>query len=180
MLCVSVLLYIGRENGLKEDYIKWITYIFPVYRSEDFLVGCICGYLFLTEQEKLKRYNTTFFEFVIIVIITMQIIAYNSNRIDSVIAFSLFWIITSSLIVFLFALEKGRISCCLTKSKVLLWIGNVSGEAFLIHQIIIKTVEHFVLLKALVFIIAFPLTLFFTYMWRKLFVYKTKLFIKND
>lgn len=83
--------------------------------------------------------------------------------------YSLFWLPTSIICVYLFAVKKGLVSRMLSKSKILVWIGNISGEAFLIHQICIKAMEYITKNKWVVAIIAFTMTLLVTVVWRWLY-----------
>jgi peptidoglycan/LPS O-acetylase OafA/YrhL len=83
--------------------------------------------------------------------------------------YSLFWLPTSVLCVYLFAVNRGLISRGLSKSKALIWIGNISGEAFLIHQICIKAVEYLTKNKWIVAVVAFIITLIATVVWRWLY-----------
>ena len=82
---------------------------------------------------------------------------------------TLFWLPTSILCVYLFAVNKGLISKVLSKSKVLVLIGNISGEAFLIHQICIKATEYLTKNKWIVAVVAFVVTLIATVVWRWLY-----------
>jgi peptidoglycan/LPS O-acetylase OafA/YrhL len=44
---------------------------------------------------------------------------------------TLFWLPTSCVLIYTFALRSGVLSKNLSKSKFLAWIGDISGEAFL-------------------------------------------------
>ena len=82
---------------------------------------------------------------------------------------TLFWLPTSIACVYLFASKQGIVTRLLSKSKALVWLGNLSGEAFLIHQICIKAVETAFSNRIMIAIIAFILTFICTFIWRWLF-----------
>ena len=46
----------------------------------------------------------------------------------------------------LFATNKGLITVVLSKSKLLLKIGNLSGYLFLIHQVVIKLINNLLII----------------------------------
>lgn len=50
--------------------------------------------------------------------------------------------VSSCVIVYLFALNKGKVSTLLT-NRILLFIGNISASAFLIHQMIYRYLSYF-------------------------------------
>lgn len=79
---------------------------------------------------------------------------------------SLFWLPMSVICIFLFALKRGVVSMALSRSKGLVWIGNISGEAFLIHQICIKAAEVVTKNKWVVTVISFTATMVATIVWR--------------
>lgn len=67
----------------------------------------------------------------------------------------------------------------LSRNKALVWIGNISGEAFLIHQICIKAVEVVTNHKWIVAGISFVLTLICTAIWHW-FLYRCKWIADNQ
>lgn len=84
---------------------------------------------------------------------------------------TLFWLPTSIICVYLFAHNRGAVSKALSRSNVLVWIGNISGEAFLIYQICIKAAEVVTKNKWVVAVISYAVALTATMVWR--WLYKT-------
>ena len=67
----------------------------------------------------------------------IQIVLYKiDGLIPEMFRYSLFWIPTSVAAVTLFTFQYGLLTKVLS-NKVLIFLGNVSGIAFLVHQIII-------------------------------------------
>lgn len=166
-IIVSIILHIAQYLlGISRDVIKWITYICPFYRLGDVVIGAFLGYLFVVtgrkERSKKFSYIYTIFVFVLLV---LQLWAYEKTPIPRAMVFDMYWLPISMAFVWIFA-KWGEVSKNIL-SQVLFYIGNVSGYAFLIHQIIIKGVGAFVSNKILLVIVAFLLTVICTeiYIW---------------
>lgn len=140
---VTIILGIGQKNfGWSKAIIKWVVYICPFYRAGDFVIGLVAGYIFVTVKNSWGGVQHTAAESLIIVLMAIQVVIYSSGTMHATNwMLTLFWLPTSIICVYFFATNKGSISKLLSKSKTLIWIGNISGEAFLIHQICIKAVE---------------------------------------
>lgn len=169
MISVAIILGVGKETwGWNKAIFKWVVYICPLYRAGDFIIGLVAGYIFLAVKKSGSRglyYSIA--EVLVILLMIAQVIIYgfNVSRATNW-TLTLFWLPTSVLCIYLFALNKGVISKTLSKSKALIWIGNISGEAFLIHQICIKAVEYLAKNKWIVAAVAFIVTLIVTVIWR--------------
>lgn len=171
MSIVAIILGIGQKNfGWTREIIKWVVYICPLYRVGDFIVGLVAGYIFVTVKNSWGGVRHTVVEILIIAWMTIQVVIYNSGIMHATNwMLTLFWLPTSIICVYFFAMNTGSISKLLSKSKVLIWIGNISGEAFLIHQISIKAAEILTENKWIVAAIAFVSTLVCTVIWRWLY-----------
>lgn len=173
MIIVSVILGVGRKKlGWTTDFVKWMTYVFPVYRAGDFLAGTAAGYHFLEQKSvKSKGYSKvgyTGIEIVVIILIVFQSILYERGFRITNWTLSLFWLPTSVAIVYLFARCCGMISIIIAKSRFLLRLGDVSGEAFLIHHIMIKATGMIIGNLILMAVASFLLTILAVIGWRKL------------
>lgn len=174
MVVVAIILGIGRDNwGWTRDIIKWVVYICPLYRAGDFILGLVAGYFFVTIKNLQGGGLHTVAEIIVILLMVGQVIIYSIFSGHSNWTLTLFWLPTSITCVYLFALNRGAVSKALSRSKVLVWIGNISGEVFLIHQICIKATEVVTKNKWLVAVISFVLTLICTVIWRWL-LYRCK------
>ena len=170
MTIISVLLGIAHTKfGISNSFIKWFVYICPLYRFGDFVLGIVLGYIYLLPKKKQSRRVYTIIEFVAILIIILQIVIYGSGVIKATNwILTLFWLPSSLLLVYFFAVNIGMISRWLCKCKLLIWIGNISGDAFLIHQICIKMTEVLTKNKLIIAPVAFVLTIICTVIWRLL------------
>ena len=141
----SVLLNTIFHGVVNEGYLKWFTYICPLYRLFDFYYGMLLSatYFQCSRVHVLKDrqvvVNTA--EIILIILWTFQILLYReSGLISEAFRYSLFWLISSVMAVALFTSASGVITKVLN-NKLLVFIGNISGTAFLLHQIIIGVME---------------------------------------
>ena len=170
MAGISVVLGIGQNLfGWSDAFLKWVTYIFPLYRAGDFIIGLVAGYVFVTLRRQPGKALSTVAELVLIAVMTVQVILYVGGLHATNWMLTLFWLPTSVLFVFFFAYGNGILSSLLSKCRPLVWLGNISGEAFLIHQISIKAVEAVSSNKVIVTFGAFALTLVCTVIWRLIY-----------
>lgn len=172
VISVAVILDIGKESfGWTTDFIKWMIYIFPVYRAGDFVVGVAAGYYFLERQESRLdnsvNLKDTGIEIGVIILMAFQIFLYENGFRHTNWTLSLFWLPVSVAIVLIFARCQGMISTKIGESRVFVWLGGISGEAFLIHQITIKAIGMGIENKILLTIVSLFLTIFAVTIWRK-------------
>ena len=171
MIITAIILGIGNEKfGWTKAVIKWVVYVCPLYRTGDFIIGLVTGYVFVSRKKRLEgKTFHTIAQIVVIALMILQVLIYSSGKSATNWTLSLFWLPTSVLCVYLFAENKGIVSNTLSKSNVLIWLGDISGEAFLIHQICIKGVEFLIKNKWFVAVIAFALSIICTVIWRFLY-----------
>lgn len=171
MVCAAIALGIGQKYaGWSRAFLKWAVYIFPCYRAGDFITGLALGYVFLASGKKHGSAACTAAEVLSLAVLATQVYIYSRTDRATNWILTLFWLPTSCALICTFALSGGILSRTLSKSKFLVWIGDISGEAFLIHQICIKATETVLKNKLLVGAAAFALTLLCTVFWR--FLYK--------
>lgn len=140
-----------RQMSVSEDITKWFTYINPVYRLGDFIIGCNLGYLFRTALYTPRsgrvpfKWRNTSLEFLALLLLILPGILY--NRIISVIqgACPQAWWIWSLL----FLPSAGFLICAFSMGGALShWlncipirgIAAISPYAFLIHQLVIRII----------------------------------------
>lgn len=171
MILVAVILEMGQQDfEWANTLLKWGVYICPLYRAGDFIIGLVAGYVFVTLKSLRGGVQHTVAEILTIAFMTVQVIIYSLGAAHAINwTLTLFWLPTSTICVYLFAVHKGAVSRVLSRSRALVWIGNISGEAFLIHQICIKAAEYVTKNKWVVAVIAFVATLLCTVIWRWLF-----------
>lgn len=122
-------------------FVHWFTYIFPIFRLGDFCIGCLLGFIFLhIKTNNMNKHITTLLE------IGTFLLFFIENRIyvnqigyfgQESFKYTMLFLPTSILIVFLFAVNKGFISKILN-CKPVLFFGNISAYTFLIHFIVIQ------------------------------------------
>ena len=184
---ISSLVPLNVKDGY---FIHWLVYIFPLSRLEDFVIGCNLGYIFIHATNKrdnndARSFGFTLLEIGIIAIIAVQWVVYvllveiPAESDSSLSAYNhwwsltVLWTITSCAIVYVFALNRGHISKILS-NKLLLFIGNCSANAFLIHYMIymgLKTLEINLFgtrYKWFNLFVCFILTMICSYAWEKI------------
>jgi peptidoglycan/LPS O-acetylase OafA/YrhL len=168
MVAISIILEICHAFfNCPNLILKYITYIFPIYRLGDFIIGLVAGYFFVSNKRSSSKKTYTCFEIIIILIMITQIYTYCAGWINAAgFKYSLFWLPASVFCIYVFACNIGAVSGFLSKLKPLVWLGNISAEAFLIHHICIKAAEYVSKNKLIVAAIAFPLTLLASFIWR--------------
>ncbi|MCI8728183.1 MAG: acyltransferase [Hungatella sp.] len=133
--------------NISDNFTKWFTYIFPLYRLGDFLIGCSAGYLFIlsetnTMNERSGNWNNTIL-FIILVLIISACIVHSKAVSSGTQTKNLWWsysniyaILNAGLVYFL-AKQEGLI-CRIISKEWIVRLGDLSGELFLIHQIVIR------------------------------------------
>ncbi len=126
----------------------WITYIFPVARALDFLLGASMAGVFMRNgyaapnigEQNAKRnrvFPGTALEVASIALIAAAVCAF--RFIPHWLQLTAIYAIPSALIVYIFARGSGLISKLLSM-KPFVFVGRLSGQAFLIHLYSIKAV----------------------------------------
>lgn len=176
LLMIAVAFGVGGVSG---GLRKWVTYISPWYRFGDFILGAVTGYYFLNSQRRLKQSTYTVVEIITIVLVAIQVHCYDRGLApQSNWSLSLFWLPTSLVLVYILSRERGLISSVFSRCRPLIWIGNISGDAFLIHQIAIKMCEMVTDNTVILTVVSFLITIIGVYLWRLL--YETmKLWVPN-
>ena len=134
--CIPLIHYFGTNSP---QYI-WFMYCFPIFRLGDFFIGCCLGKLFMQH----KSFNINFFITSIIeiiatiaTIVVFQLLKLKTSNIFFVVLhnWTTVYIPIASMWVYLFVNKKGAITHLLS-NKLLIYIGNISPYAFLIHYVV--------------------------------------------
>lgn len=123
-----------------DTFAKWATYINPLYRILDFSMGVMLGWLFLHRQESDVKNKTMvhLLEVLAVAAFILQEYAYLPIKENYMgIGYNVYFTLSSLLIVWVFAVSGGFVTKLLN-NKVLIWVGNLSGYMFLIHQVVIR------------------------------------------
>lgn len=134
------LMYTPHPLQIGNNFRKWVTYICPIYRLGDFIIGCCLGYFYIhrkKNQESLIR--GTVKECGAIVFGIIQIFIYtilqSNSKWDSV-RYSILFIPSSMLIVYFLAEDNGGVSWVLSR-KWIVKLGELSAGMYITHQVII-------------------------------------------
>lgn len=137
-----VLLFVFMSQSSSID--DWKLYIFPVARIPDFMIGILIGVLYLNTRnskalkEFKRKTNFTWLEAGSLVLIVAAIGL--SIFMPQSIRFSLWLIPFWSIIIFVFAQERGRITKFLAK-KPLVFLGEISFSFYMSHQLVQRYVD---------------------------------------
>ena len=172
--------YFVGQNGLSPSFCQGLTYNFPIYRLGDFFIGCIAGSVYKQTDLKLSKKVYTIIEAVVLAVsIAFVLINWSGIVLESL--GRRFWesvpalIPLSIIIVVLFMKCGGGITQFLSKT-IFVKLGNISGEAFLIHElpmtymamIIIKLRIGSFGMNIVKAVIGFAITLFAVWIWHKI------------
>lgn len=153
------------------DFTHWFAYIFPPFRLGDYIMGVCLGFIYTRYDFKKSVAFSSVLETAAIVLALVASWMYVSVG-HKWFCISLNYALSSLLLIFVFAEHNGIITKALS-IKPLVYLGNISGEAFLLHQITMKYVSTignhwFSLHNAyIVGIISFVVTVICSQLWRK-------------
>lgn len=125
-----------------DNFSKWLTYIAPIFRLGDFVIGCCLCNFYINKKMSISKLLASCFEIltVIATIIVVYIYAHKIGLLGSEwFRCTLLFTPTSACLVYLFAINKGILSKILT-CKPLIYIGNVSAYTFLIHNVVLRCI----------------------------------------
>lgn len=175
-------------DAFSDNFSKWFTYVFPLFRLGDFIIGCLLGALLTNYKPITNRILFTIFEVIVIVVLIFS--QYASDIGFNIFGqewfkYSIIYLPTTVLIIILFFYNYGYLTKILT-NKFTIFIGNISSEAFLIHSIVINYLKQIFELffnnqinSWLFTIIAFIATIITTIFYNKLVAfYRKKKLIK--
>lgn len=156
----------------------WFTGCFPVFRVFDFCAGIVVGLLDYRNQFPIiSKKTATFCEIVVGCVVVFVIWLCGRTVDNQIIAIflcpAILFLPISSLVIVLFRMKKGLITTLLS-CRVFVFMGNISGTAFLAHQLMIQYVKlvlsklfalHGVLLLIASGLGAMLITVLFSYCW---------------
>lgn len=123
-----------------DDFSKWVTYICPLYRVGDFIIGCCIGCLYKNNEILFTRKIASAIELLVFALTFASIIYFFKQMLASAnswLIYSILFTPTSIAIVLLFACNNGIVTRLMT-NRLTVYLGNISSYGFLIHQVIIK------------------------------------------
>ena len=172
----TILLFVGDNipTIVSDDIVKWITYISPFYRFFDYSIAFIMGRIFINKSTSILSVKQICFlqMFAFALIPFLQIIYYNgvNNSIMDPFRYSLLFLPDAIILVLACAFDKGPISDFLS-NKMFLFIGKISGYAFLIHQLVIVFFKELgallVIPSTVIYLVSFVITIIISHMYFK-------------
>jgi peptidoglycan/LPS O-acetylase OafA/YrhL len=122
----------------QNNFTTWLAYYFPVVRIFEFFVGIVMGLVFLETKVLLSKFSKWIFsltEFTSVFLLIVLI--FNATNLSQNIRYSLIYIPCLSLVIFVFAFQKGLISVFLTK-KTFIYLGEISFSFYMIHNLVLS------------------------------------------
>lgn len=140
-LSTIILIAIGIMDKILSTFgiLSGVLYEHPLHRFWEFFIGCNVGYIFLHRNHNLEKFKYTLLEFVAICLVFISNIA-NALLIGDEWSTVLVFIFSTIVIIYTFAIGKGRISNLLT-NNITSYIAKISQYAFLIHIVVFKCLE---------------------------------------
>ena len=125
--------------AIGDHFAYWFTYIFPGYRLLDFTLGVALGWMYLHfENLPAGKWLMTLLEAGAAAVFVLVILMF--HRMEGVydgLCYTALFAPVSMFLVWVFACSRGWIMG-LWNNSLFRWIGNLSGGAFLIHQIPVR------------------------------------------
>lgn len=134
-----------RPIPIGDNFYKWVTYILPLSRVGDFIVGSVFGCIFVrrNREETLRPIAANVLELAALGL-TLASILCSADKLNVWWSrYSLWYLPGALLLVYAFAINKGLLSKILT-NKVTVWLGDLSAYGFLLHQMIIRYLQRLV------------------------------------
>jgi peptidoglycan/LPS O-acetylase OafA/YrhL len=118
---------------------NYFVFVFPPFRIFEYFSGCILGSIFMEiKSEKIHKNNwVTFLEIIAVLLIILEMKLY--YLIPDSMKYSVYWLPVTLIVILIFSFENGFISRCIN-NKFLIHLGNLSGELFLIHGVVIRCI----------------------------------------
>lgn len=169
-LSIIVLIETGIVGILSKN-VGWLVYICPIYRIGEFIVGCSLGNIFwkyiYIKRECINKGIASILEMLAILLMVGCYILPEVIQIPEAATFSLRYLPGSAAIVMVFAAGRGVISELLSKRPIL-EMGNLSGYAFLIHQVVINLIESMGIHGVRMILASIIITLLTSYLYKKI------------
>jgi len=125
------------------EFKRWLLYIFPLSRFMDFSIGVILGLLFCNTVHHIRGQCRGWFTLLEITsLFSFCGAVYFSSLVDLSYRGSVFYMPFFAFIIYVFALQGGVISKILS-GKLSVLLGEISFSFYMIHQLILRSMEIF-------------------------------------
>ena len=142
----TLMVFIVYRTIYYETVIVYMTHCFPVYRVFDMLAGIQLALLLTIKEERNVDFTTkVYFIFELLILLSCADLVYLWAMGDTNIFYTHAPVTTllAVLLTFVFSKKKGILTKLLT-NKVLVFLGDRSGSAFLIHFPIVVYINTFI------------------------------------
>lgn len=134
-------------NRIASDWFSqhWLTYIFPLYRLGDLIIGSNLGYIFLRKKNKEKKKNRKNYIVEILTILLCVSLCYIFTTGRTIlggegIKYTLLFFPASVLLIWIYASNRSVIGNLLN-CRFMMKISTLTSSAFLIHRVVISYSE---------------------------------------
>lgn len=146
---LRVLLIIGLvllQSGIYfvfrgESYAHWIIYVFPPTRIIDYLLGTICAFIVIDFNSIHKRYKEKFVSiilaFITLVILILAVLSFSTK--DEIYSVAC-WVLPVMILIpcIVLAGSWSKVVNTILGNRAIVFLGNISFECFLLHQLVIR------------------------------------------
>ena len=119
----------------------WLIYINPFFRIFDFILGCIIAKQYMLSRDDKTIWENTIMELLVFAVSigTIYFMQYVHLH-NEILYFRLLplYTVAACILLFIIPYEKGRITQWLAHNKYLIYLGGISFEFFMIHQLVIR------------------------------------------
>lgn len=126
----------------------WVVYSFPPVRIIDFIMGVLLGLAFINHapsSKESKPYTYTVLEMVTLLVL-IGVVMYSPNVTQSL-RFSVYFLPFWSLLIYVFALQRGYISRLLS-NRLLVFLGEVSFSFYMVHGLVLRYLNYWLIPNA--------------------------------
>lgn len=160
LFIIQIIIIRGTYNLTNENYkiVHALYYVSPFFRGIEFLIGVLLGLIYKKTNLNNKEVNSILIYFIDFISINLlMFVCKYINKFKPDIGFVIA-IPAACLLVFSFAINKG-VFCKFFSNRLLIGIGNISFEIFIIHFVILSYMnfisKYIILLnKTLIYIIS--------------------------
>lgn len=192
-ICQCLIGLILKYLNFDYDITYYIVYVFPITRLGDFIIGCCLGHILLNTNISPSKKAATGFEIIAFLLWAfVETIYLNDIGIGASCYFKYTQLFTpiSTFLVCILSINRGYISRFIS-NKYLVFVGDISSYAFLIHIEIMILVGKFLnyffpeiigfnyILAILSFFLTILITVLYMKLEKKFKIYSQKHFIKK-
>jgi len=134
-----LIVFVGRDSTFN----NWLFYVNPFFSLLSYYIGILLGIIGI---DKLKTYNGTVVKYTLLELLSiiLFIIAYYLNPyINQSFRYEVYYLPFAAFIIYTFAIQKGYLSKFIS-NKLLVYLGNISFEFYIVHQLMIRLVYKYV------------------------------------